>query len=328
MVSVTSSKTLLLFAIVAASALSGCFGSGETLEATAMISAFDPVTGEPIVDPATGQPISNVQIVFHPGTGDSGLGLAFERAVLKAGINQTVEVTTRASFTEQAARERVFGPAPAVLEAGYSEWTQALGEPTVGAVIQEDRIFPFPVRIEAVKPPVAEDVEVERTNPETNQTETVTESRVVEPGTVTYRYIPENGARTPVALVGGELVTYVEGDQITQVLEPTPGATFSVARPPPGQTAVLGLQPGYYRTVGANATHIFYEYGLIGVPALFDSDVSVHATLQSVTSTLANPTPPAGPNYGVRDSPQLKQLPALPAGGHDHGDHDHGGHEH
>ncbi len=322
----TVSKTLLLFALVAATGLSGCFGAGNTLQATMTYTAYDPDTGAVLVDDATGAPIAGVSITFHPGSGDSGFGTEFERQVMAAGVNQTVNVTTRADYVEQVGRERVFPSSSALVEVGYAEFVGALGEPTVGQTFDYSQLYP--ARVEVVNEPITEDAVVTETDPDTGETTERTETRVVQPGTVTFRVIPEPGQRDPVPAVGAVLITLVEGDQITQMLEPTVGAKFPIMASPQGTP--LGLAPGQYRTVGANETAILYEFSPHPSAMLLGRDVLIQATLTSVTSAALGEAPPAsGANFGARTSPQLNAPAVGPAdAGHDHGDDGHGGHDH
>lgn len=328
----TVSKTLLLFALVAASGLSGCFGSGDDQAAMATYTAYDPATGQVLVDPATGRPVADVPVRFHPGSGDSGFGADFERRVLKAGIAEQINVTARATFHDTVARDRVFGPFPAINEASFRDFVQAFGEPTVGQVFDATALFP--ARVEAIKEPVTEVVQVPFRDPVTNETSQRDETRVVEAGIVTYRLTPENGQRDPVGVVGAVLVTYVEGDSITQILEPQVGAMFMVSPPRQGQGTPLDLAPGMYRTAGANSTHILYDFSQHTVEALFNQNVWIHAKLVSVSRAPA--TAPEGDNFGARKSPQLNPMTAPMPGAqgaaqepaHDDHGHEDDGHTH
>ncbi len=271
--------------------VAGCAESPETqslTEVTFSLTLRDPASGDIIIGNETGLPLENFTITALAGA-PSGLDAAFDARLAAASPGDVIEGTFQlADFSGEIGKEHTYGPSPAVSSIGRADFVAYIGEPEVGMV------FAMPQYYNAT---------VEAFDNET----------------VTYRITPEPNQRDPVDAVGAILVTTVEGDNITQRLEPNVGSTF-VIQPVPGAPGPLGLVAGAYRSEGANETHILYSFQPIPLPQWVGKEVLVHAAVQTVQE-------PAGDGAGHDHDGHTHGDDHDHGDSHSHGDdHDHGGH--
>lgn len=220
-------------------------------------------------------------LTFVIGSGDSGLGAEVERAVIAQVPGETIRI--QVELSSRATADAVFGPFDLELSVPRLDFERAIGAPSLNQTFQ---VSFYDASVTAF-----------------------------DDAQVTYRVHAVDGQRDPVDFVGATLVTHVDGDQMTQELDPIVGATFTIQPSQTGETA-LGLAPGAYKSVGREGDQIVFDYiaggnvDLIGVP------VDLEVTVTSVRA--ANAAPPNLDNLGVRVSPQLGGTPPE-----DHSDHGH-----
>lgn len=289
-----------VFAIAALLA-SGCLGIPEGAPdqgdvVTADWTAYDAETGTEVA--------SGTADGFVLGSGESDLGLDFERHLIGVPAGETVSFVSESDpsrdFTEQITTDRVFGPHPLEVTVPRGDFTNFIGEPSLG-----------------------QRFEVSFYDAEVTQ---VTDTEV------TYRVLAEDGQRDPVAFIGATLVTTLnDDDTMTQTLDPDVGATFDIAQPSPfNPNTPLGLAPGAYRTAGADGDQIVYDYDPGMHAAIRDRAVRFEVTITSVEPAASSGAPDG--DYGRRDSPQLLGDPSAARNTTDADHHDHGhaddGHTH
>lgn len=114
--------------------------------------------------------------------------------------------------------------------------------------------------------------------------------------------------RDPVASVGAYLVSDPDGTTIHRSLDPNVGQTFSVAPPSFGGSTPLGLEPGTYRTLGATATKIQYAYSASGAPDLVGKDLQFKVVILRLQAG-EHDVDPVGGNYVARPAPYVNGDP-------------------
>jgi len=223
----------------------------------------------------------NRTATFTVGAGDSGLGKALESAVRghRQGDAFTVAVPHDHSldYSAAAAVNRTLSPIPSNQSAPRSDFTNYVGEPTIGKTFPAYGVY----------------------------TGVVTQA---DNDTVWFEVRATDGQQDPIPSVGAVLVTHVMPTMLMRRLDPVNGSTFAIQPPSPFQPSTpLGLQPGSYRVVGATADQILYarssstESDLIGRALSFD--------VQVVQVTHVEATVPTGGDFGVRSSPQVSGDP-------------------
>lgn len=279
-------RGLFVMAILLTASLTGCFGVPDgTIAngsvATIQFTALDPATLQPLVDPLTGSPAVDLVASFPVGSGQSGLGLAFEQALLGLTANATkrvqIEGNINEAFPEAATAERIFGPNPAQSAVPRQDFEAFVGQqPEVGMVFE---LTFFDAVVEAV-----------------NDTE------------VTYRVTPEPGQQDPLPNVGATLVTTIDGDTITQTLEPMVGATFAIQAAPFGGSTPMNLAPGSYYVKGAEGSQLLFGHNPFTLNhAVLGRDVTYDVTVLAVQGGTAGEATPVDGNFGVRQSPIFDQ---------------------
>lgn len=206
-----------------------------------------------------------------PAEGQPVQGFRAHLAGLEAGVDSAFDGTL-------VGRERVFGPFSALGEIGVQGYIGVVGrQPTVGDVFEPPQSL-YRFRVEAVQDQ-----------------------------TVAYRAIPDDGQRDDIAILGAELITDVDGDELLQTLEPKVGAFVAIPESTPFQPAPLGLPEGEYVVAGANGTHLFYwSFDAVEDEEHDDAhDATATITLRRIERN--DILPPLDGNLGVRDSPQLKE---------------------
>lgn len=309
-------KSVLLIALLLAP-LSGCLGvPSGAIGPGASISAVVTVT-----DADSGETLMFSQgMNFDVGSGESGLGFEFERALIGKSddyegtiiIRDDPSVEWQGPVSAQARYE-----SPLVQQIPIQQFSQAFGTPVEGETFSPPNSF-FDYQVVAVSGQ-----------------------------TVSYKPLPEQGQRDEVPTIGAFLVTSVEGDTLIQVLEPNVGATFRVIPPTPfNPNTPLGLAPGAYRTIGGDGASIQFEHSHVSDPNLAGRDLSIEVRVRTVQSGGDPLLEPFEGNYGMRDSttvngranptpdfgPLSSESPSPADGsddGHDHGDDHHDdGHDH
>lgn len=273
---------LLLAVALLAAAGSGCFGlpagSADTGDAVAIRYT--------VTDLATGQVLrSDRAASFVLGSGESGLGLEFERALRgqAAGSNLTFEVHGDATlgYVDVVEVDRALSPIPSHQAVPRDEFDATpFGPAAVGK--QFDAYGIYIGTVTAV-----------------NETEvSFTVSTMQEP--------QEN----VVSSVGAVLVTTTTPTHLLRTLDPTVGATFTIQPPSPfNPSTPLGLEPGSYQVTGATETKLQYLRSTSLATDLLGKDLSFTVSVLSVTAGSSGPEPVDG-NYGVRQSPQVNGDPA------------------
>lgn len=288
-------RPLLAFA-AAVLLLSGCFGLPEGSANTGDLvsvryTAADLDSGETLREDESAS--------FDVGSGASGLGLQFERAVRGHLAGDTFDVVVRddpsLDYSETVEVNRSLAAIPIEQTAPRDDFVTYVGEPTVGLTFPAYGIY---------------------TGRVTGSTD----------DTVEFRIEAEDGQEDPVPSVGATLVTHVGATTLTRELEPLVGATFSIAAPSPFQpNTPLGLEPGSYKVVGSSGDKLQFLRSASSQADLVGRDLRFTVTVVAVTPQGA-PVPTDG-NFGVRSSPMVNGDPSaalsqpLPAGedaGHDH----------
>lgn len=287
---------ILVFLVVACAALasSGCFGLPDGAADTGDTVSVRYTTH----DLATGAEIRvNRTATFAVGSGDSGLGLAFESSVRGHTANETYTVEVRddpsLAFSGVVEVDRALPPIPVHQEAPRADFDASqFGPASVGKGFTAYGIY--------------------------NATVTA-----VNATTVNFDVNARDGQQDEFPSIGATLVTHVVGDSILRTLDPNVGAVFAI--PPPTQfnpRTPLGLDPGSYKVLGATETKIQYSYtdslnsDLVGKPLRY--------TITVVRITPGNhDLAPTGDNYGQRESPHVNGDPNQVLGGTGEIDDDH-----
>lgn len=288
---------LLLVAALLVAAGSGCFGlptgSADTGDAVAVrYSVFDAATGQLLR--------SDRSVSFALGSGDSGLGLQFERALRGqvAGSNVTFEVHDDASlsFRQPVEVNRLLSPIPRLQSVPRSEFDATpFGPATVGKEFDAYGIY---------------------TGVVTSLNETLVNF------TVSAQSQPQND---PVPAVGAVLRTTTTATHLVRTLDPTVGATFAIQPPSPfNPSTPLGLAAGSYKVVGATDSMLQYLHADSTASDLIGKELRFTVAVVSVTAGSGGAEPVDG-NYGVRQSPQVNGDPSsvlgdamVPQTGDDH----------
>lgn len=282
-------------------AVSGCFGlppgaAGHGDVVTVHYTAHDLATGQVLRNDRT--------VSFTLGSGDSGLGLAFERAVRgqAAGTTFSFEVHGDSSlaFTDPVNIDRALSPIPRHQSVPRSEFDATPFKPaTVGKEFDAYGIYKGVV---------------------TSVNETLVAFTVS---------AKSEAQREPVPSVGAVLLTTMTDSHLLRSLEPTVGATFVIQPPSPfNPSTPLGLTPGSYKVVGATATQLQYLHAQSTASDLIGKELRFTVTIDNVADSTGEVEPVDG-NYGVRQSPQVNGDPASVLGddalAHDEADaaHDH-----
>lgn len=270
---------LALAAAFLALSLSGCFGypegtvrPGDTV--TVVFDATDPATGEALATQRTA--------TFAVGSGASGLGVAVERRLVGHRANDTVSVQSRGdesrAFGGEASVDRHLPPFPVESTLTRAEFEANIGPPEVGDEFPLGGIYT---------------------------------ARVVsfDEGNVTYRFVLDGEQANEFPAVGVVLMSRIEGGELTRTLDPMVDATFTIRPPSIFQPSTpLGLEPGSYRTLGADEDSILFAYSPGQDAALLVPDLDVRITIQSVQPA-GRVTEPVDGNYGVRGSHQVNGDP-------------------
>jgi len=272
---------LILAAAVALAA--GCLGvppgSADTGDSvTIQYSARDLANGNLLRD--------NRTATFTVGAGDSGLGLAVEKAMRGHRQGDVFTVTVQhdpsLDYSAAASVNRTLAPIPTNQTAPRSDFTNYVGEPTIGKTFPAYGVY----------------------------TGVVTQA---DNDTVWFEVQATDGQQDPVASIGAVLVTHVMPGMLMRSLDPVNGSTFAIQPPSPFQpTTPLGLQPGSYRVVGATADKILYARSASTESDLIGKSLRVDVTVVQVT-TVESPVPTGG-NFGVRSSPQVHGDPSSVLG--------------
>lgn len=293
-------RLLVLLLVTASIAASGCTGIPEgtaTNGARVTIdwTAHDPETGDVL---ATGTGLS-----FVVGRGESGLGGDLEQSLVGRQENDTYTFVSEddesRAFSEEVRTPQFLGSDAAEGNVSIDAFNRSIGHAP-----EEGEVFEF--------------------NP-------FYDAQVVSVGEteLTYRFHLEGGEqRDPVPFVGAVLVSRIEDGQLVRTLEPQEGARFTVDPPSPQNPATpLGLEPGSYRTVGAEGGDLVYEYAPVSDSALADRPVEFEVTVVEVQSLTGGSTDLEEGKYGVRGgSPYVNGDPTgVTPLGHDDVEHDHNG---
>lgn len=268
---------LLATAAFALLAFSGCFGLPPGAAGTGDAVAIR-YTAE---DLATGQVLRQDRTAsFALGSGASGLGLAFERALRGqvAGDSLTFEVHGDSSlaYTDPVAVERALSPIPRQQAVPRSEFDATpFGPATVGKEFDAYGIYTGVVT-------------------RVNETEVAF--------TVSAQ---SDGQHDPVPSVGAVLVTTMTATHLLRTLDPTVGATFVINPPSPfNPSTPLGLSPGSYKVAGATATQLQFLHSASTATDLIGKELRFTVHVLTVTAGSSEVEPVDG-NYGVRQSPQV-----------------------
>ena len=263
--------------------MAGCLGLPEGAVApgdtvVVNVAAYDSATGELLM--------SNPQLTFVAGSGESDLGFEFERRLVGAaeGFEGTFRISNDPSLAwgDEVSVEGVFED-DLIGTIDTTQFEQFFGAPVVGETFNPQFSF-YTFRVEAV-----------------------------ENGTVTYRVMPEDGQEDAVPHLGAVLVTEVDLDRdvMLQTLTADVGATFEVQPPTPfNPNTPLGLAPGAYRAVGNEGNMIVYEYRAPGHPGLIGRDVRIEVSVVTVTAGAGQAVEPVDGNVGVRTSPYINGQPS------------------
>ncbi len=272
-------KSVLLIALLLAP-LSGCLGVpagaiGPGANISAVVTVTDADSGETL--------IFSQGMNFEVGSGRSGLGFEFERALIGKSsdyegtlvVRDDPSVAWRGPVTAQARFE-----SPLVQQISLGQFSQAFGTPVEGDVFSPANSF-FDYQVVAVSGDL-----------------------------VSYMPLPEQGQRDHVPTVGAYLVTTVEGDTLVQTLEPDVGATFRVLPPSPfNPNTPLGLQPGSYRTIGGDGDTIQFEHSRVSNPDLAGRDLAIEVSIRTVQPGSNPLQEPFEGNYGMRSSTSVNGSP-------------------
>lgn len=299
-------KTILLIALLFAP-LSGCLGipagainHGDSVQAVVTVTDLD--SGELLVNGRT--------VEFQVGSGNSGLGFEFERQLIAQtdDFNGVLEIrndpsTQWSGVVETEARFE----SDLIQQVPRDQFEPTFGTPTVGMEFHPNGVF-FPYEVTSV-----------------------TDSAVF------YKPVPAENQRDPIPVVGAILVSYVEGDQLVQVLEPNVGAVFRILPPSPfNPTTPLGLEPGTYRTLGGDGDVIRYEQSKATNPDIVGHDLRITVRVVNVRASGAPmDVEPVNGNVGIRQSLYINGAPSAikdygPLSGESaaHDDDDDHGHQH
>lgn len=272
----------------------GCLGlppgsadNGDSV--TVRYSAVDADTGASLRTERTA--------TFVLGSGASGLGLAFERAIRGQLPNATTTFTIRndpsTAFHGVVEVSRQLPDIPVHQDAPRADFDASqFGPAVVGKTFPAYGIYQG----------------------------TVT---AVGETTVTFDVSATDGQRNAFPAIGAVLVSTVSGDAIRRVLDPDIGAQFTIQPPSAFQpTTPLGLEAGTYRVLGATATHLQFTHSTSLQGDLIGKGVTYTVTVVRVSPVAQAP---AGDDYGVRNSPQvngdpfaLLQPQSAEAAGHVH----------
>jgi hypothetical protein len=274
-------KSVLLVALILAP-LSGCLGipegaiaHGDTVQV--VIDVFDADTGESLV--------TNTAESFIVGDGDAGYGFEFERQLIAKADDFEGTLIIRndpsVQWNGQVSVQARYA-SPLVQTAPYESYNQSFGEPNVGDIFRPPQAL-FDYQVVSI-----------------------------EGDQVAYKPIPEQGQRDPVPVIAAFLVTFVEDNELVQVLEPDVGATFRVLPPSPfNPTTPLGLGPGSYRALIGDGETITYDQSAVTNPELAGRNLRIQVSVTSLTKAdgVAVVEPVDG-NYGVRQSPAINGAPS------------------
>lgn len=269
---------LTLIALV----LAGCTGvpddaAGHLDRVTATVTVTDLAGGEPLVEDRS--------VTFRLGTGGSGFGFVFERGLtgLQEGASKTITVRDDPSlaYGGQVTRETEFEQ-PLTGEVTEQQFLGIFDDAVPGQVYEAEFSF-YDLRVESV-----------------------------DNGTVTYRWLPEDGQRDDVPSLGATLVTHVDEARgvMIQHLEPVVGATFVV--PPPNQFqqgTPLDLDPGSYQVIGGEEGTLVFAYHPTLYPEIFDQDFRIEVTVTRIVQATGTQAEPVDGNFGVRQSPVINGDP-------------------
>ncbi len=209
--------------------LAGCTDGARLDSAddiTVTVTLRDPATGNVIFENATGQPFENRTLTLRLGVDESPLGPAFMETLAKLREGDRLQRQLNLGpFAGDVAGPRIHGP-HGIVKTEH----RLMFEAKYDVEAEPGLIFNAPPYYKARVDSIDGDY-------------------------VTYRLVPEDGQRDAVDQVGCIMITYVDGDNMTQVLEPVVNATFVVA---PSAPAPLGLEPGSYLVLGSNETHLLF----------------------------------------------------------------------
>lgn len=244
---------------------------------------------------------------FVLGSGASGMGLGFERALRGAlqGENLTFAVTDDPSlgFRDVVEVDRALPPIQRHQDASRRDF-----EANVGPAFAGQQFPAFGVYTATVT-----GITTDRVN------------FTIDLRDADLDGFPDASQEDPVPSVGAILVSEASESQILRSLKPNVGATFTINPPSPANPSTpLGLAPGTYRTVGANDDSIEYSKSTSASADLIGKTVHFKATILRLVVGEHDAEPVDG-NYAARDAPYVNGDPDsvldAPAVG---GDDDHG----
>lgn len=291
-----SALRLLIAASCLAALLSGCFGVPEGAAGTGDLVTVRYSASE--LGAAT--PLrTNQTASFDVGSGASGLGLEFERAVKGHKPGETFTFTVRddetLGFGQRVEVNRSLADIPVQQSAALAEFQQYVGAAAVNVTFPAYGIY-------------------------TGRVTNVTAS------TVTFRIEAEDGQLDEVPSVGAVLESHVTPTAITRRLNPVVGATFTIQPPQPFQSTPLGLEPGSYQVLGASEDKLELARSASRNTDLVGKDLRFTVTVIAITP--ADESIPTDGNFGVRGSGQVNGDPyaalgteptaEAPDDGHDH----------
>lgn len=271
-------KTLPLL-LIAALLASGCTGLPE-----GAADFGDTVTVRVTVEDVNGTVVrAQRTVAFALGSGESGLGLAFERNVrgLTVGENASFVVSDDPSLgiTTPVSVPRILNPIMMHQDAPRADFEASLGPASIGQQFDAFVIY-------------------------TGTVTGITATRVN--FTISTSALDADGNPTvqeDAVPVGAVLVTTPDGTQLQRELRPIVGNVFTIDAPTPQRPAPLGLAPGTYRTIGATDDEIQYAFSPGGAADLLGRDLRFKVTVLRIVVG-EDPAPIDG-NYVDRDSPYL-----------------------
>lgn len=269
-------------------AAAGCFGDapGSAHAGDVVVvryTAWDLETGQLLGEANTTTP------AFALGSGESGLGLDVERALVGHRQNDTVEVRSSEAAARSYTQTLVLPP-----------W---FGEPpanhtvSISALHQDDILLAIPVGGSAA---VAAGL---------NATVIARDAT-----TLVWQWDVREGQHFRVPDVEGvDYVFHPRGDRLNITLEGRSGAEFFIPAQPglpdaAVQTTVRGVGAGHYRVLASSDGMLRFSYA--PDTPLFQKAIRVQATLVQVHTPSGVPAPVGG-NYGAHGSPQLVGDPAA-----------------
>jgi FKBP-type peptidyl-prolyl cis-trans isomerase 2 len=247
-----SSASMLLLA-VAVLAAAGCTGlpagsadNGDTVTVRYSVTDLD---GKTVRTERTA--------TFVLGSGDSGLGLAFERALRGHLPNENLTFTVKddpsLEFAKTVEVDRELPGIEQVQDADRQDFEDNVGPATIGQTFPAFGIY----------------------------TATVTG---ITADRVNFTIDAQPMQRNDVSSVGAVLVSDPDGTMIHRTLDPKVGATFVINPPSPSNPQTpLGLEPGSYRTLGATQTTIQYGFSTSGALDLVGKDLRFRAVIVRLT---------------------------------------------